>query len=95
MAKKRWQKLWIVCEGGPFKGRPTHASRLSPTGSPRLPVVVEADALELGQLYILCRRGHGDMVVAASTSRAKLEPALERLGSAAPNYEILVIPIRG
>ena len=93
MTERPFQKLWIVCEGGPFKGRPTHATRISPAGSARVPVMVEAEVLSLRQLFVLCRRGQGDMVLAASTSREKLLPVQEKLGKAAGHYEIVPLPL--
>jgi hypothetical protein len=49
--------------------------------------------LERGCVFLLCRRGDGDLVLAASAASAPLEALRSRLGAASASYEIAALPI--
>jgi hypothetical protein len=43
-------------------------------------VNVETEALQRGVVFLLCRKGRGDVIVAASAFAERLDGVLERLG---------------
>src|SRR5205823_4901914 len=87
----RTRKLWLVFEGGPVTGRPVRAHLEAPPRGPWLRVTVGEEGLSSGVVYLLMRRGLGDLIVGASAHRAPLETAMQRLGE--KNYEIVDVPV--
>lgn len=56
-------------------------------------VAVEQEAIQSLQVYLLFRRGDGDMVIGASSRRDPLEAIRSRLGRSAAAYEIAAVPV--
>jgi len=85
------RRLWLEFEGGPVEGKPVRARLRPPHRGPWLRVQVQDDADLDGSIFLLLRRGHGDLVVGASCRRETLEDARRRLGDT--RYEIASVPI--
>jgi hypothetical protein len=68
-------KLWIVSVGG--ERRAVHHA---PRRGSRVKVKVEKEALLTGRIFLLCRKGYGDIIVAASAHAERLHGVRERLG---------------
>jgi hypothetical protein len=68
--------LWIVLESGERRAR-----QRAPRRGSRVKISVERDALRLGTVYLLCRKGKGDVIVAASAFAERLEGVRARLGN--------------
>jgi hypothetical protein len=88
---KRTRKLWLEFEGGSFMGHPVRARMQAPARGPFLRVTVQGEALEARSVYVLLRKGQGDLIVGASADRAPLEVAQQRLG--AERYDIIDLPV--
>jgi hypothetical protein len=69
-------KLWIVSVDGERR-----AVQRAPRRGTRIKVQVEKQALAQGHVFLLCRKGTGDIIVAASAHEARLDPVRERLGA--------------
>jgi hypothetical protein len=85
------RKLWLEFEGGVSAGAPVRARIQQPARGPRLRIRVEEHAAAGSHIFVLLRRGQGDLVVGASTRRESLEEAQRRLGTAL--YEIVSLPV--
>jgi tRNA(Ile2) C34 agmatinyltransferase TiaS len=68
-------KLWIVTVAGERR-----ALRHAPRRGSRVKVKVEKEALANGHIFLLCRKGQGDIIVAASAHAERLDEVLARLG---------------
>jgi hypothetical protein len=68
-------KLWIVSVDGERR-----ALQHAPRRGSRVKVRVEKEALVTGRIFLLCRRGYGDIIVAASAHAERLSSMLARLG---------------
>jgi hypothetical protein len=68
-------KLWIVSVNGERR-----ALQHAPRRGSRVKVKVEREALSRGHIFLLCRKGRGDVIVAASAHADRLDAVLERLG---------------
>jgi hypothetical protein len=77
--------LWIVSESGECRAR-----QRAPRRGSRVKVSVEKEALRLGSVFLLCRKGRGDLIVAASAYADRLESIRTRLGK---DYLVLQAPV--
>jgi hypothetical protein len=68
-------KLWIVSANGERL-----ALQHAPRRGSRVKVKVEKEALAAGKIFLLCRKGVGDIIVAASAHAERLSSVLEKLG---------------
>jgi hypothetical protein len=68
-------KLWIVSVDGERR-----AVQRAPRRGTRIKIEVEKEALTQGHVFLLCRKGRGDIIVAASAHEGRLTPARDRLG---------------
>jgi len=73
--------------------RPIAASGKHGGAGARVTLEVEREALAAGSIHVLYRVGAGDVVVAGSVHRERVEAALRGLGDAAPAYRIARIPV--
>lgn len=85
--------LYVEFEGCRGARRAVGASSRAPRNGIKVRVSVHRTAVELGRVFVLCRRGDGDLVVAASAASAPLEALRSRLGAASECYEIAALPI--
>jgi hypothetical protein len=69
-------KLWIVSVDGERR-----AVQRAPRRGIRIKIEVEKEALAQGHVFLLCRKGRGDIIVAASAHERRLVPVLDRLGA--------------
>jgi len=69
-------KLWIVSVDGEHR-----AVQRAPRRGTRIKIEVEKEAIAQGHVFLLCRRGRGDIIVAASAHERRLAPVLDRLGA--------------
>jgi hypothetical protein len=84
-------RLWLQFAAG-HERRPIAAWVKPPHFGERIEVLARGEALLDGSIALLCRRGRGDVVVAAG-SRLQIAAAQERLGAAAARYEVVDVPI--
>ncbi|GAC1346376.1 MAG: hypothetical protein NVSMB23_23900 [Myxococcales bacterium] len=85
--------LYVQFEGPPERRRPVWAQPRAPRSGIKVRVVVEEEALGEAQVYLLVRRGAGDMVLGGSVRREALEEARGKLGTAASAYVIAAVPV--
>jgi hypothetical protein len=69
-------KLWIVSVAGERR-----AYQRAPRRGTRVKIEVEKEALSQGHVFLLCRKGRGDIIVAASAHHERLIGVRERLGA--------------
>jgi hypothetical protein len=86
-------RLYVVFEGSRGDRRPVSARPRAPRSGIKVRVAVEAEAIRSLQIFLLFRRGDGDMVIGASASRELLEGMRARLGRSADAYEIAAVPV--
>ncbi len=84
------ERLYVVFEGSRGDRRPVSARLRAPRTGIKVRVAVEREAGSLAELYLLHRRGDGDMVIKASATRESLLPLQSKLGEA---YQITAIPV--
>ena len=85
--------LYVEFEGLRGDRRPVSARPRAPRSGIKVRIPVEPEALEAGSVFLLFRRGYGDMVLGASHSRDVLETARAKLGASAHAYEIAAVPV--
>lgn len=85
--------LYVLFEGIRGDRRPVSARPRAPRSGIKVRVAVEQEAIRSLQVYLLFRRGHGDMVIGASSRRDLLEAIRSRLGRSAEAYEIAAVPV--
>lgn len=85
--------LYVQFEGPPERRRPVWAQPRAPRSGLKVRVVVEEEALGAAEIFLLFRRGAGDLVLGGSVRRAALEEARGKLGSAASQYVIAAVPV--
>jgi hypothetical protein len=85
--------LYVQFEGARGARRPVCARARAPRSGIKVRVLVEDAAASMGQVFLLYRRGYGDMVLGGSVRRHLLEEARARLGSAAAEYVIQAVPV--
>jgi hypothetical protein len=85
--------LYVQFEGPPESRRPVWAQPRAPRSGVKARVVVEEKALGAPQIYVLFRRGAGDIVLGGSIRREGLEDARYKLGRAASEYVIAAVPV--
>lgn len=86
-------RLYVQFEGARGARRPVRACVRAPRSGIKVRVLVEDVAASMGQVFLLYRRGYGDMVLGGSVRRDLLEEARARLGSAAAEYVIQAVPV--
>ena len=77
------------------ESRPVAASGKHGGAGARVTLEVEREALAAGSIHVLYRHGTGDVVVAGSVHRDRIEAARRALGDAAPAYRVIEIPVGG
>ena len=85
--------LYVEFEGCRGDRRPVSARPRAPRSGIKVRVAVEQEAIRSLQVFLLFRRGDGDMVIGASASRDPLEEMRIRLGRSADSYEIAAVPV--
>lgn len=85
--------LYVLFEGSRGDRRPTSVRPRAPRSGIKVRVAVEQEAIRTLQVYLLFRRGDGDMVIGASSRRDSLEVIRSRLGGSADAYEIAAVPV--
>jgi hypothetical protein len=85
--------LYVQFEGARGERRPVCARPRAPRSGIKVRVLVEDEALAAQQIFLLFRRGYGDMVLGGSVNRDVLEEVRRRLGSAAGQYVIAAVPV--
>jgi hypothetical protein len=84
------ERLYVLFEGCRGDRRPVSARSRAPRTGIKVRVAVEPNAGSLAQLFLLHRRGDGDMVIKAAASREPLVELQSKLGAA---YEITAVPV--
>lgn len=84
------ERLYVHFEGSRGHRRPVFARARAPRTGIKVRVAVEKQAVAPAQVYLLHRRGDGDMVIKASARREPLVELQSKLGSA---YEITAVPV--
>ena len=85
--------LYVLFEGCRGDRRPVAARPRAPRSGIKVRVAVEQEAIRSLQVYLLFRRGDGDLVIGASSRRDPLEAIRSRLGRSAGAYEIAAVPV--
>ena len=85
--------LYVLFEGSRGDRRPISARPRAPRSGIKVRVAVEQEAIRSLQIFLLFRRGHGDMVIGASSRRDPLEAIRSRMGGSADAYEIAAVPV--
>jgi hypothetical protein len=84
--------LYVLFEGARGARRPISARSRAPRRGIKVRVAVEQEAIAAASVFLLFRRGHGDMVIGASAKKDVLEALRSRLGQAEA-YEIAAVPV--
>jgi hypothetical protein len=84
------EQFYVLFEGARGARRPVSARPRAPRSGIKVRVAVEKDAVTLAQVFLLHRRGDGDMVIKASAKKEPLIALQSKLGEA---YEITAIPV--
>ena len=85
--------LYVDFEGLRGARRPISARPRAPRSGIKVRVPVDAEVFEGGSVFLLYRRGNGDLVLGASAKRDVLESMRARLGQMAQAYEIASVPV--
>lgn len=85
--------LYVEFEGGRGDRRPVSAKPRAPRSGIKVRIPVEPDVFRAGSVFLLYRRGNGDLVLGASARRDVLETMRARLGNMAHSYEIASVPV--
>ena len=85
--------LYVLFEGARGHRRPIEARAKAPRAGIKVRVLVETQALSAARVFLLFRRGDGDMVIGASATAAPLEAVRARLGQPEA-YEIAAVPVQ-
>ncbi len=85
--------LYVEFEGVRGERRPVSARPRAPRSGIKVRIPVEPEVFASGSVFLLYRRGYGDMVLGASHRREPLESARDKLGSSAHAYEIAMVPV--
>ncbi len=85
--------LYVLFEGARGDRRPVAARASAPRSGIKVRVAVEPEAIEAARVFLLYRRGDGDMVIGASSRKEPLEELRTKLGRSAVSYEIAAIPV--
>jgi hypothetical protein len=84
------ERLYVLFEGRRGERRPVSARPRAPRSGIKVRVAVEKEAFALAQVFLLHRRGDGDLVIKASARKEPLLALQSKLGAA---YEITAIPV--
>ena len=85
--------LYVEFEGARGERRPISARPRAPRSGIKVRIPVEPEVFASGSVFLLYRRGYGDMVLGASHRRELLESVRDKLGSSAHAYEIAMVPV--
>ena len=85
--------LYVLFEGRRGERRPISARPRAPRSGIKVRVEVEYEAVEAAQVFLLHRKGDGDMVLGASARKERMEQLRDRLGRSAEAWEITAIPV--
>ncbi|MBS2022780.1 MAG: hypothetical protein JST92_10240 [Deltaproteobacteria bacterium] len=86
-------RLFIVSEGSYGATKPIFACDRSPRFGVRVFVYVDRATREQGRMFVMFRKGHGDLVVGAAASDSALAPVRARLGDSVDQYDVAEVPI--
>jgi len=86
-------QLYVEFEGSRGERRPVSARPRAPRSGIKVRVPVEPEVFDAGSVFLLFRRGDGDMVLGASARRDVLESLRRKLGDSAAAYEIAAVPV--
>ena len=85
--------LYVQFEGVRGDRRPVRAQPRAPRSGIKVRVQVESEAPAATQIFLLFRRGYGDLVLGASVRRELLDEARARLGKSAAEYVVAAVPV--
>ena len=85
--------LYVLFEGSRGDRRPVSARSRAPRSGIKVRVAVDHQAIDAAQVFLLFRRGDGDMVIGASATKPPLEELRTRMGRSAAAYEIAAVPV--
>ena len=85
--------LYVEFEGLRGDRKPISARPRAPRSGIKVRIPVEPEVFTAGSVFLLYRRGNGDMVLGASHNRDVLEGVRLKLGSSATSYEIAAVPV--
>lgn len=85
--------LYVRFEGPRGSRKPVAAAPRAPRTGIKVRVSVEPVALERKTVYLLYRRGDGDMLLAASAHREVAEGVLGRIDPTGRDYLIEAVPV--
>lgn len=85
--------LYVDFEGLRGERRPISARPRAPRSGIKVRIPVDAEVFHGGSVFLLYRRGNGDLVLGASAKRDVLESMRAKLGRMAQAYEIAAVPV--
>lgn len=85
--------FYVLFEGERGRRKPVSICPRAPRRGIKVRVALDQEAVLRRQVFLLYRRGDGDLVLGASGQRSRLEVFRGRLGRAADAYEIVALPI--
>ncbi len=85
--------LYVEFEGLRGERKPVSARPRAPRSGIKVRVPVEPEVFAAGSVFLLYRRGYGDLVLGASHNRDVLEEVRLKLGVSAKAYEIAAVPV--
>ena len=85
--------LYVEFEGAQGESRPVRARRRSSRGGRRVIVRLAHGDEPEDHVFLLVRRGHGDLILAASARRETLEAMQAGLGRAKDAYDVAQVPV--
>ena len=87
------KSFYVLCEGHRGTRKPVSVCPRAPRSGIKVRVTLDQAVVQGRQVYLLYRRGDGDLILGASGHRSRLEAIRGRLGRAAEAYEIAALPI--
>ena len=85
--------LYVEFEGLRGERKPVSARPRAPRSGIKVRIPVEPEVFAAGSVFLLYRRGYGDLVLGASHNRDVLEGVRLKLGASAKAYEIAAVPV--
>ena len=85
--------FYVEFEGLRGERKPVSLRSRAPRSGIKVRVPVEPEVFQAGSVFLLYRRGYGDMVLGASHKRDVLETVRLKLGASANSYEIASVPV--
>jgi hypothetical protein len=85
--------FYVDFDGASGERRPVSVRSRARRGGRHVKVRIEPDAAAVGAVYLLFRRGDGDLILSASTRIEEVEAVRGKLGSNRFAYEITSVPV--